>query len=361
MNKIQLRFKILSSRFIGPLIIAVGYPHYSSFKSSRWGGTTFDEEMERCINLYGKERVKCNGLFRFFLKVDIIWCYYRYKATPSEYYLFDFPHCSLKKRTTYLTTKHKDDVMRDKVGMGDNWDLLENKYIFYKHFKDFFKRDVLFWNEKTTIKEFEIFYSQHPVFILKPIGGQCGVGVQKIDGTSKNTNILYRELQSRYNQCLLEQVIDQDPEMAALNISSVNTVRLPTFMNKSGFHVLKPCLRIGRSGAIVDNAGCGGIICVIDEKTGIILSNGVDECGIEYAIHPDNGHPLKGWKVPRWNELIEFAQKVHNTISYYPYVGWDFALTKNGWVLIEGNWGQFLSEFVDREGIKEQFDAMFDK
>ena len=44
----------------------------------------------------------------------------------------------------------------------------------------------------------------------------------------------------------------------------------------------------------------------------------------------------------------------------YPYIGWDFALTQNGWVLIEGNWGQFLSEFSDREGIKESFDKLFD-
>ena len=28
-------------------------------------------------------------------------------------------------------------------------------------------------------------------------------------------------------------------------------------------------------------------------------------------------------------------------MSDHIYVGWDFALTDNGWVLIEGNWGQF--------------------
>lgn len=358
MDKTKIRFTILSS-VLGPLIIMMRYSFYSSFRSNRWEGRTFDEELERCFDVYKRSMMSISRLC-FFTKVDIIWSYYRYKATPDEYFLFDFPHCSLKKRATYLTTKHKDDVMREKVGMGENWELLENKYIFYQHFKDFFKRDVLFLNEKTTIQEFEMFYSQHPIFILKPIGGQCGVGVQKIDGTSKNADVLYKELQSQYQQSLLEQVIEQDSEMAALNMSSVNTVRLPTFMNKSGFHVLKPYLRMGRNGCVVDNTHGGGIFCGLDASSGVIRTEGMDREGALFERHPDNNHQLIGWRVPRWTELIAFAQKVHETIPYYPYVGWDFALTKDGWVLIEGNWGQFCAEYIDKEGIKEQFDSMFD-
>ncbi len=359
MNRLQLRFKILSSRFMGPLIIAIGYPHYSSFKSSRWDGISFDDEIKRCIQIYRKQHTCNNKVRRFFLKVDIIWCYYRYKATPDEYFLFDFSHCNHKKRATYLTTKHKDDVMRERVGMGKNWELLENKYIFYQHFKDFFKRDVLLLNLQTSLSSFAEFHSRHPVFILKPIGGQCGVGVIKIEGNT-NSEVLYKKLQLEYQQCLLEEVIEQDPEMAALNMSSVNTVRLPTFINKSGFHVLKPYLRMGRNGCVVDNTHGGGIFCGLDAKTGIIRTEGMDREGNLFSVHPDNNHSLIGWQVPRWGELIAFAQNVHETIPYYPYVGWDFALTKNGWVLIEGNWGQFCAEYIDKEGIKEQFDAMFD-
>jgi hypothetical protein len=38
------------------------------------------------------------------------------------------------------------------------------------------------------------------------------------------------------------------------------------------------------------------------------------------------------------------------------YIGWDFTLTEKGWVLIEGNWGQFVGQYIDKEGIKKQFD-----
>lgn len=362
MNKIQLRFKILSSRFIGPLIIAVGYPHYSSFKSDRWGGTTFDEEMERCINLYGKEHVKRNGLFRLFIKIEIIWCYYKYTSTPKEFFLFDFPNCSGKRRAQFLTTKHKDDVMRSKVGFGENWQLLKNKYKFYIKFKDFFKRDVLLVNEQLIPSEMSNFCKKHNSFIVKPLDGQSGKGITKLSVKNDvDINELLNELKNLYNICLLEEIIKQDESMSSLNASSVNSVRLPTFLNKEGFHVLKPFIRIGREGSVVDNTGAGGIFACIDEKTGILTTEGMCETdGCLYKVHPDSKHQILGWQIPHWNDLLFLAEKIHRTIPSYPYVGWDFALTKTGWVLIEGNWGQFTTEYLDKEGVKEKFDAMFD-
>jgi hypothetical protein len=47
-------------------------------------------------------------------------------------------------------------------------------------------------------------------------------------------------------------------------------------------------------------------------------------------------------------------------MPHHRYIGWDFALTDDGWVLIEGNWGQFLSQYVDKIGLKSKFmDCMY--
>ena len=74
--------------------------------------------------------------------------------------------------------------------------------------------------------------------------------------------------------------------------------------------------------------------------------------------HPDSGCKYKGWVIPRWNELLTLVEECHRNFDGHRYVGWDFALTANGWVLIEGNWGQFLSEFTEGGGIREQFDNL---
>jgi hypothetical protein len=124
---------------------------------------------------------------------------------------------------------------------------------------------------------------------------------------------------------------------------------------------LKPVFRIGRKGKVVDNANSGGIVVVVDQKTGILKTNGVDMHGNFYEKHPDSNIVFKGYQIPKWTELLDLVEQIHRTeMPNYPYIGWDFALTDKGWVLIEGNWGQFLSEFADREGIKAKFDSMFD-
>lgn len=252
--------------------------------------------------------------------------------------------------------------MISKVGKGENWDLLENKWKFYQKFHQYFHREAILFNSKLSIEDFTSFVTRHHDFICKPLEGQCGRGVEIIHAVDfGDINKLYDYLHSFNADLMLEELIKQSPSMSYWNESSVNTVRLPMFHNHSGYHILKPCLRMGRKGAVVDNAGSGGVVAVIDEKTGILLTDCCDERGHFFSEHPDSKHPVKGWQVPRWNELIEFAKEVHSNIEYYPYIGWDFALTDDGWCLVEGNWGQFLSEFIDFEGIRKKFDRMFDQ
>jgi len=65
---------------------------------------------------------------------------------------------------------------------------------------------------------------------------------------------------------------------------------------------------------------------------------------------------FKGWKVPRWNELISLVEEIHrNNMTSHLYIGWDFALTQQGWCLIEGNWGQMINQYADKIGRKDIF------
>ena len=84
--------------------------------------------------------------------------------------------------------------------------------------------------------------------------------------------------------------------------------------------------------------------------------DGYDELCNVYAKHPDTGLTFKGWQVPKWQELLVLVEKIHRTnLSHHVYIAWDFALSDDGWVLIEGNWGQMASQYADHIGLKEQF------
>lgn len=57
---------------------------------------------------------------------------------------------------------------------------------------------------------------------------------------------------------IVEQLIVQSDELASFNIDSVNTLRINTINYENEVDVLWPCLRMGRKGSVVDNAGMGG-------------------------------------------------------------------------------------------------------
>lgn len=192
---------------------------------------------------------------------------------------------------------------------------------------------------------------------LKPNSGSCGYGAFIADvSTDECVASVYNKLIKTQIDWMAEEVIEQAPEMAEWNKSSVNTIRIPAFNTAEGFFLLTPTFRTGRKGSVIDNAAAGGIIANIDLDTGIIYSNGVDERGHSFEKHPDSGIRYKGWAVPRWSELMSLVEEIHTkNMQNHLYIGWDFALTPQGWCVIEGNWGQMINQYVDRKGRKADF------
>lgn len=116
-------------------------------------------------------------------------------------------------------------------------------------------------------------------------------------------------------------------------------------------------LRIGQGNTFVDNGGAGGILAPIDLETGIIHSIPMDKLLNKYIIHPDTGVQIIGYKIPRWNEAIALARKLAYVVPSVRYVGWDLALTDDGWIMIEGNDnGQFVArQMLDQSGEKQMY------
>ena len=292
------------------------------------------------------------------LENDIIKCYFKYGSTPKEFFVFGFRYHDSKRRSEFLTNQHKDKIMIRRLGMGENWDMLEDKFLFYKRFKDFFHRDVCVVREEDDKTDFLSFVQRHKNFIVKPIDGQYGKGIKikNTDGSKETALDIFYCLLSK-GSYIIEELIIQDKKLAEWNPESVNTIRLTTFLNNEGFHVFKPFFRVGLNSSIVDGSA---LYSVIDEESGILLTDGYNGNGDSFKKHPDSKIVFKDWQIPKWKELIYLAERIHKVIPHQPYIGWDFALTDNGWVLIEGNWGQFLSEWADKEGIKEKFESFFD-
>ena len=100
---------------------------------------------------------------------------------------------------------------------------------------------------------------------------------------------------------------------------------------------------------------------LVDIDTGCIYAASDERCNY-YTKHPDTNLDIVGFKIPMWNEALDFVKKLANVIPNVKYVGWDIALTEKGWVLIEGNEkGQFLWQIPTKQGFREEFNIICKK
>lgn len=293
------------------------------------------------------------------LRKDIKSCYLKYLTSPQEYFLYEYDKDqSMEYREECLSDKKRIRILKKKVGLS-YFDCLCDKYQFYLSTQKYFRRSVITVSSKADWDSFYKLSQNTDSIFVKPVSASFGIGCAVYDvSTEDKIRDVFEKISSSTNtKLIVEDYIKQDSEMALWNASSCNTIRMPAFLNEKGeFHILQPCLRTGRQGKVVDNAGGGGLISLIDEYTGIIKSDAVDKSGKRYAYHPDSHRKFKGTQIPMWNELVSLAEEIfRNCLPDYKYIGFDFALTDKGWVLIEGNWGQFIGQYYSHEGVADKF------
>lgn len=301
-----------------------------------------------------------------FITKDAIKYYLLYGITPDEYYLHSFWRKDDSYKKNILSRKKKDEMAIK--SLGKKWrpffNQLKDKWEFFQLTRDFFMRDVCKAETESDFTSFNEFCTKHPIFVAKPRLASCGIGVHKVDvnhgaicGVRK---VFEHYLKQDSGMWLFEEFIEQDPRMAAWHPSSVNTIRIPSIMTKDGPVVILPLFRTGKNGNVVDNChNDGGLMAVPDAKTGVLLTDGYDVFTNVVETHPNSGMKFKGWQVPEWDSLIKTAAELHKSLpKQHKYVGFDFALTKDGWVVVEGNWGNFPHQVCVGYGIRKEFERL---
>lgn len=288
---------------------------------------------------------------------DMIFCLHRYGFTFYEYFVLGICNKNSKGREEYIADKMRYEyyyMMNSEKGNK----LLRDKGKTYELFQKYFKRKCApIYDEKDESK-FNEFVSQVNKFIYKPIGKDCGKGVQILLSAECNFNELIKS-----GPFIVEELINQSEIMASFHKESVNTIRIPTVLCNDGVHIINPCFRMGRGNSIVDNAGSGGIFAAVDKETGIVYSKAVSEYGDEeYIKHPDSQKIIIGFQIPDWQQLIEIVKDAATVLPEMRYVAWDFAHTDKGWVLVEANGsGQFIIQMADKIGRKKELLSLISK
>ena len=211
----------------------------------------------------------------------------------------------------------------------DNLLLFMNKELFLEHYSQLgFCHRKWLYTPQATFEQFAELVSSSDC-VIKPHDGSLGRGISIISKQSSS-----EQLKAVFDDCvahhsLVEERIFGCEEIQAFHPSSLNSIRFVTVAFNGKAVPFGAFVRMGVGDMIIDNAHAGGLYAQINIQSGIIESEGITTDGLRCNEHPDTHLKIKGFQMPRWDEIVEFctsaARQTPNIIT-----GWDVIITRDG-------------------------------
>ena len=330
----------------------------NSFKRDEEGAAELASQRDHAMELTGWTQEKLMDDFhRVRDRIGCIWSeYYQFRffdMTDEEQDRIFIKACSKKIRALY---PRDPELVKT----------LESKENTNRKFSEFIIRPWCM-NEDIDKEGFIDLFKDSPGVCYKPVFGLQARGVEVFRFSEITADEVY-DIVSTRPRGVVEELVIQHHEMAKLNPTSVNCLRIVSVsssekpVSPDGRHVLilGVSLKIGGGGAIVDNLHAGGgVVCGVDLETGIVDTDGANWEGERYLTHPVTGTVLRGFRVPHFKEALAFVEEMCEKLDLRSMVGWDMAIGEDGPILIEANSSPDptllqLPYAMDKRGIKDQ-------
>ncbi len=268
------------------------------------------------------------------LWLNAIKCCFLYGATPSDWFFYEmykYNHRENKEIITNRKSNELDRLFNPREFAKD----FDDKVIFNTKYKDFVKRDWIYLKECSE-KDAVAFVEQHKEVVVKPIGLSSGKGIYLFKLTEHDIKEITSVCGSDY---MLEEKIEEVDELKCLNPSSCQTLRIITMVKKDGdVDVLATAIRVGGGKTIVDNFHSNGAAYPIDKYEGVISGMGKNLLNKYFLRHPSTNMLMPGYQIPNWRGVMEFAKKAALQNPRARFIGWDIAITPDGFEMVEGNY-----------------------
>lgn len=266
----------------------------------------------------------------------------------KEYVPTNLYHCELVRKANCfpyvhaLSDKNMQDIMLEK----------ENTvHVILKNMNGYY------YYEGKPVSEEEAIASCSNIerAIIKPTLQSKGHGVQAItvkDGVTNIDGLTIGQLFKQYSKnFIIQSCIKQHERMAALNPTSVNTIRVLSYRSGMEVLIIYAVIRIGRKGQVIDNQSAGGISTTISED-GKLGKYGFGGYNKDNILETDTGIVLEGYEVPSYHKAMDMVKRLHMKLPFTNLIGWDIAIQEDGEpVLIEYNTNPGLSQSAFKSGM----------
>lgn len=291
---------------------------------------------------------------RKWIIIDMIKSAYIFGTAFNEYFYFRFFEKTDEEKNRYAGSELMYEFQLMMNPKKDRY-LVSDKSVFLKEYEPFVKRQWVSIGKDTNEPDLQklIICSPKHKIVLKNARGMAG-GQIKVLTYSKDFQILKYAISHKLD--LAEEFVVQHSELSRLAPSSLNTIRIISWLLKSGeVKILGACLRASID-AEIDNMSVGGFAAPVDVTTGIVVGPGVflTLARPELYAHPITKVELIGFQIPFWNNVINFVIEAAKHRPVLRSVGWDVGISTDGPVLIEGNhnWGKILWQLPYNKGMK---------
>lgn len=244
-----------------------------------------------------------------------------------------------------------DPIWVDQIIPYFNWQIMTNAYadkcLYSKLFPDAKKPDTLVKNaggvyyngdgdQMITREGAESILAGEEHLIFKPSLGTKGAGILFYDRDDEKSMRVPAILDAMGSNFVVQRIVKQHPDLARLNPSTLNTIRVISFRFKGEVHILSAQLRIGGTGSRVDNVSAGGSACAV-KPDGWLHEKSVNRKSV-WTDETANGIKLSTIRVPNYEGIVETIKHLHWQLPYFNIVGWDFAVGEDGTpVMVEFN------------------------
>lgn len=281
-------------------------------------------------------------------------CFFLKHADLEEFKVVQMYRYSGAELRKFLVSKQTSDlkrVLNDKAS-ANAYRTLEDygKDAINRRLGEYVRREWLLL-QSSNDTDILAFMAKHGKCIAKPTNKSQGEGIQVLTAASPELNQFLTE--HKNEKYILEEFIAQHPDMAALNPTSVNTIRIMTARKGEHVHIIGAALRCGGANAVVDNFHHGGIAFPLDVSTGIVRATGKDMADLHTPQFrsPATGQIVVGFQVPYWDQVIQTVTKASHIFNEIGYIAWDIAITPTGVDIVEVNLSHPGTSIVQLDGI----------
>ncbi|NMA49682.1 MAG: hypothetical protein GX947_07935 [Tissierellia bacterium] len=264
--------------------------------------------------------------------VSMVWCGLRFGSSFDDFFRYKFHEKNNYERDKFITYRRSKKIIK-KYNEPNHINLFQNKCLFNSHFKHYIRRDWLDLSACSQ-KEFNEFVKKYKTIMFKPISGSKGQGIVRYQYNSSDN---LESILSRHRNCIAEEIIIQHKSMAEINPSSVNSIRIISFLKGNDVHIIGCTLRTGSSNTFTDNFSAGGVAASIDIESGIVFTPCINKELQRFLYHPVTKQQVIGFKIPNWDNVIKTVKSAAKIVPEVNYIGWDIAILEDGVDIIEAN------------------------